>query len=840
MSIEKKLRAEDLPQGDVDVEVDQDEMLPDIEIQFDAKTGDLLVNLGEEEDADVPFDANLAEVVDSDILGKISSELTLLFDADQSSRKEWEDQYSKGMKLLGFTMEERTRPFKGACGVQHPLLTESIVQFQATALKELLPPEGPVRTQVLGKETREKLMQADRVRGFMNYQITNVMEEYTPDFDQLLFYTGYGGSTFKKVYYDESKGRMVSALVLPDNLYIPYWGSSVMSECERVIHRVPMSTNAYRKAVIRGQYLDVAQPQSLNDNGQSIIKKAVDKAVGMTPNAEEEEISLLEFQLEYDLEGFEHKDEDGEVTGMALPYVITLDENTGDVVGIRRNWKEGDKLYKQCQYYVHYRLVQGPGAYGLGFLHLVGGLTKTSTAALQQLIDAGTLVNLPAGFKAKGARIMNDDVPLQPGEFRDMDAGGADLQSSLLPLPYKEPSQTLMALLGFCVDAGRRMASITDMQVGDSNQNAAVGTTIALLEKGSAVMSAIHKRLHYSQRLEFQLLARGFADYLPDEYPYDVPGESRIIKRKDFDDRIDVLPVSDPNIFSVAQRITMAQTQLQLAQSAPQMHNMYEAYRRMYQAIGVRDVDGILNTQHVDKPKDPASENGQALDGSPLKAFAGQQHDAHIMTHLMFGLSPLIAGMPNVAVNLQKHIFDHIRLKAEEFVEAEIFRSYGTDPQQMVSSLQREAMIALKVAEFFQEVKAQQEKLSGNQEDPLVALKKQELQQSGERDKANNAVDQAQLQLAQQKEQADQQESQAKLMLQAQKMQQDGQKHDSGKSFEAHKHHVDTSFNAHKQHTDAMLAGQQQQLVAQKQNADAMLQQQAMQQQQGARNEKQT
>jgi len=778
MPIEKRITGDDYPEGGVDVEISAQEMLeemPEIEIEFDTATGEVVVNIGDQEDADVPFDANLAEVVDTDVLTLISSDLMLLFEADKSSRKDWEDQYSKGMKLLGFSMEERTKPFKGASGVSHPLLTESIVQFQATALKELMPSDGPVRTRVLGKETREKVMQANRVRDFMNYQITSVMEEYTPEFDQLLFYTGYGGSTFKKVYYDENKGRMVSALVLPDNLYIPYQGSSVMSECERIIHRVSMTTNEYKKAVARGQYLDAAQPQSYGNVNESTIRKAVDKVTGMSPTDEEEEISLLEFQLDYEIEGFEHKDEDGEITGIAQPYIITVDEGTGEVVGIRRNWNEGDKLFIRKQYYVHYCLVQGLGAYGLGFLHLVGNLSKTATAALQQLLDAGTLVNLPAGFKAKGARIMNDDVPIQPGEWRDMDAGGMELQSSLLPLPYKEPSQTLMALLGFCVTAGQRMASITDMQVGDSNQNAAVGTTIALLEKGSSVMSAIHKRLHYSQKLEFQLLAKGFSEYLPDEYPYDVPGESRVIKRKDFDERIDVLPVSDPNIFSVAQRITMAQTQLQLAQSAPQMHNMYEAYRRMYEAIGVRDIDQILNTQNVDKPKDPASENSQALDGSPLKAFAGQQHDAHIMTHILFGMSPLMQGMPNVAVSLQKHIFDHIRLKAEEDTEAELFKQYGTDPERIVSALQREAMIAVKVAQGFQEVKKLGEELSGaaTQEDPLIGLKKQELEQSAKRDEANIGLDQAQLQLSQQKEQADQQESQAKLMLQTQKMQAD-------------------------------------------------------------------
>ena len=766
MPIEKNMTIDDLPEGDVAIEM-EDELPSDIDIEFDAETGAVVVNIGAEDD-DVAYDSNLAEVIEPDVLQLISSDLMSLFDADKSSRKEWEEQYSKGMKMLGFTFEERTKPFKGACGVQHPLLTESIVQFQAQALKELMPAGGPVRTQVLGKETREKLMQADRVRDFMNYQITTVMEEYTPDFDQLLFYVGFGGSAFKKVYYDETKGRMVSALVLPDNLYIPYTGSSVMSECQRITHRVPMSTNDYRKAVIRGQYLDTAQMTTAAETGQSIIKKETDRTTGVDPTGVEEEICLLEFLVDLDIRGFEHKDEDGEETGIKLPYIVTIDEISQSVVGVRRNWKEGDPLFARKQYYVHYLLVQGPGAYGLGFLHLVGGLTKTATSALQQLVDAGTLANLPAGFKAKGARIANDDTPLSPGEFRDMDAGGAELSASLLPLPYKEPSQTLFALLGFCVDAGRRLASITDMQVGDSNQNAAVGTTIALLEKGSAVMSAIHKRLHYSQRMEFQLLAKGFADYLPAEYPYDVPGESRRIKARDFDDRIDVLPVSDPNIFSVAQRITMAQTQLQLAQSAPQMHNMYEAYRRMYEAIGVRDIDTILNTQQVDKPKDPASENAQALDGSPLKAFAGQQHDAHILTHILFGMSPMMQGMPNVAVTLQKHIFDHIRLKAEEEVEAELFQQYGTDPDQLISSLQREAMIAIKVAQGFQEVKALQNQLMGPQTDPLVELKKQELGQSAQRDQAKLQIDQQRLGLDQQKEQADVQFDSARLALQQQ------------------------------------------------------------------------
>ena len=770
MPIEKN---NDLPAGNMDVEVEDviTEDLPDIEIVFDEEGG-VEVTLGDE-DEEVPFDANLAEVLDSSVLEQISSELMPLFEADQGSRKDWEEQYGKGLKLLGFTFDERTRPFKGAAATTHPLLTEAIVQFQSQALKELMPADGPVRTRVLGKETREKLMQADRVRDFMNYQITSVMEEYTPDFDQLLFYVGYGGSAFKKVYYDEDRDRMVSKLILPDNLYIPYNGSSVMSECPRITHVVPMSVNDYRKAVLRGQYLDTAEERSTADAGNNIIQKETDRVTKITPNADDEEMELLEFQIDYDLQGFEHTDKDNEPTGLRLPYIITIDRTSGSTVGVRRNWNESDKLFRRKQYYVHYMLVQGLGAYGLGFLHLVGGLSQAATSALRQLLDAGTLVNLPAGFKAKGARIMNDDVPLQPGEFRDIDAGGVELTQTLMPLPYKEPSQTLFALLGFCADAGRRLASVTDMQVGDSNQNAAVGTTIALLEKGGQVMSAIHKRLHYSQRIEFNLLAKGFGEYLPDEYPYDVPGETRSIKRLDFDDRIDVLPVSDPNIFSVAQRITMAQTQLQLAQSNPQMHNMYEAYRRMYQAIGVRDIDGILNTQNVDKPKDPVSENSQALDGSPLKAFAGQQHDAHIMNHILFGLSPMMGTMPQVAITIQKHIFDHIRLKAEETTEAELFAQYGTDPGSMVSALQREAMIAIKTAEYFQETKKLQTDLQGPPpEDPLVKVKEQEIQARAANDQAKDGNEKAKIQLENQKMQSDVALEQAKLAIDAQKQQQ--------------------------------------------------------------------
>lgn len=747
------------------IEVEQEGM-PDIEVVLE-DDGSATVEIGDEEESSVDFYDNMAEVVDPDVRNQIALDLLDVFEADKASRADWETMYAKGLDLLGFKMDERTQPFRGASGAVHPMLTEAVVQFQAQAYKELMPAGGPVRTQVVGKETIEKAMQASRVQDFMNYQITTVMKEFTPEMDQALFFLGYGGSVFKKTYYDATLSRMVSKLVLADDLYIPYGGSSVMSECPRITHRIPMYENDYRKRVWAGEYLDYTIEPEPTPDQPSDIQAKIDKITGQSPTTHTDEIFLLEFHVDLDLEGFEDKDEDGETTGIKRPYVVTIEESTGRLVGIRRNWKEDDELKLRIEYFVHYVLVEGPGAYGLGFVHLIGGLTKSATSSLRQLIDAGTLANLPSGFKAKGARISDDDKPLQPGEWRDMDAGGAELQASLLPLPYKEPSQTLFSLLGFCVDAGRRLASIADMQVGDGNQQAAVGTTIALLERGSMVMSAIHKRLHYAQKLEFEMLARGFGEYLPDEYPYDVPGASRSIKRRDFDNMVAVLPVADPNIFSAAQRIMLAQTQLQIAQSAPQMHNMYEAYYRVYAAMNVRDIDGILRPQHTNIPKDPAQENADLLDMMELKAFAGQQHDAHIFSHLVMGMSPIIQTMPQSVLALQKHILEHVRLKAEEDTEAELFKQYGNDPDRMVSEIQREGMIAIKVAEYMQQVRDMQNTLAGGGgPDPIVALKEAEIQQRAQADQADNQIAQQRLQLDAQKIQQTAQANQARIQSQ--------------------------------------------------------------------------
>jgi len=758
------------PEGGILVIAEEAAAMPDIEVVIDDEGG-ATIEIGEGEAEAVDFYANLAEVIEPEALARIAIDVSAMFEADKGSRSDWEQMYAKGLDLLGLRMEERTKPFRGAAGAAHPMLQEAIIQFQAQAFRELMPAGGPVRTQILGKETVDKFQQASRVQDFMNYQITTVMEEYTPEFDQLLYYTGYGGSTFKKVYYDVSLGRMVSKLCLADDIYIPYNGSSVVSQCPRLTHRIAMDSNEFRKRVVAGEYLDVQVELEPTPADPSQIQAAIDKVVGIQPTDAAGEVFLLEMLVDLNIPGFEDKDESGEPTKIKLPYVVTLAEDTLRVIGIRRNWKEEDELKRRRNYYVHYVLVEGPGAYGLGFVHLIGGLSKAATTALRQLIDAGTLANLPAGFKARGARIADDSDPIQPGEWRDIEVGGAEISSSLLPLPYKEPSQVLFALLGFLVDAGKRLSSTADMQVGDGNQYAQVGTTLALLERGSMVMSAIHKRLHYAQSLEFRLLAEGFAMYLPDEYPYEVPGASRKIKRVDFNNMVSVLPVADPNIFSSAQRIQLAQMQLQMAQSAPQMHNLYEAYYRVYAALNIRDIDGILLPQHTQMPKDPASENAAVLNNTQLKAFAGQQHDAHIATHLMMGLSPILQGNPMAAMVLQQHILEHVRLKAEEDVEADLFKLYGTDPDRMVSQIQKEGMVAIKVAGYMQEVRAMQDQFAGGGggEDPLVALKEKEIEQRAQSEQAKIQFNEQKLQLERQKFQRSAQIDEQRLQIQAAK-----------------------------------------------------------------------
>jgi hypothetical protein len=695
------------------------------------------------------FYANLAEEMPERELSRIAGELLGEYDANKAGRQEWEDAYANGLELLGFNYEERTQPFRGASGVTHPLLAEAATQFQAQAFNELLPASGPVRTAIMGSETRDKQQQSQRVRQFMNYYITSVMEDYTPDMDQMLFYLPLAGSTFKKVYYDETMGRAVSKFIPAENLVVPY-DTADLDTCPNITQVLRMSLNDLRKKQVAGFYLDI--PVIPAQEGMDKVESEIDRIDGISPTQIDYDCTILECHVNLDLEGYEDLDEDDEPTGIKVPYVVTISQDNGEILSIRRNYLEDDERKRKIAYFVHFKFLPGFGFYGLGLIHTIGGLSRTATAALRQLIDAGTLANLPAGFKARGLRIRDDDEPLQPGEFRDVDAPGGAIRDSLMPLPFKGPDQTLFALLGFVVDAGQRFATITDMKVGDGNQNAAVGTTIAMLEQGSRVMSAVHKRLHYGMKQEFKILSRVMSESLPQEYPYSVEGADATVMRTDFDDRVDIVPVSDPNVFSQAQRIALAQTKLQLAGAAPEMHNMYEVYRDMYDALGVRDVDRIMKRIPDDDPtpKDPAQENIDSMDMVPLQAFEGQEHEAHIMAHMVFGSTPMVGGMPAIAMALQKHIMEHVRIAARERAAVQFIQSRqaaGGEAATEEEMLQIEGLTAQFIAEGMQMVKQMSQQVSGQGPDPLVQLKEQELQIKAQAEQADAQNDQAKLNL---------------------------------------------------------------------------------------------
>lgn len=711
----------DSPREGMDIEITEDEE-GGVIIDFDPS----MQNIDEGD-----FNRNLAEEIDTGELGAVANELMGEFTANKSSRKEWEDTYREGLELLGFTYEERTMPFKGSTGVTHPLLAEAATQFQAQAFNEMLPPDGPVRTAVVGVSTKDKEQQARRVKEFMNYYITNVMEEYTPEFDQMLFYLPLAGSTFKKVYFDEGLNRVVSRFVPAENLVVPYETSS-LETCPCITNVISMPLNQLRKLQVAGFYLDVPVLPGQEDSNE--VTDEMDRIQGVESSSIDYDVTLLEFHVELNLNGFEDLDENEEETGIKLPYIVTVVENSGVVLSIRRNYAEDDEERKKIQYFVHYKFLPGFGFYGLGLIHTIGGLSRTATAALRQLIDAGTLSNLPAGFKARGMRIRDDSDPLQPGEFRDVDAPGGAIRDSLMPLPFKGPDSTLFQLLGFVVQAGQRFATITDLKVGDGNQQAAVGTTVAMLEQGSRVMSAVHKRLHYAMRREFKLLTRVMHESLPQEYPFSVEGGDQTIMAQDFDDRVDVVPVSNPNIFSQAQRIALAQSQLQMATQAPQMHNMHEAFRRMYDALGVKDVDKLLNTPSSEEPvpKDPAQENIDALDNVELKAFDGQNHDAHIVSHLLFSASPIAAQSPAIITALQKHVTEHVKIKSEEMAMMQFMQQSQGQPPTDDQLLDIEMMVAQNIAQELQNVRQLSMQIAGQAQpqqgpDPLIALKEREI-----------------------------------------------------------------------------------------------------------------
>ena len=701
---------------------------------------------------------NLADILPDDILEPIGNDMAQNYMDYKSSRKDWEQSYIAGLDLLGFKYENRTEPFQGASGATHPVMAEAVTQFQAQAYKELLPSDGPVRTQIIGVKNPATEQQAQRVKDFMNYLVMDQMKEYEAEFDSMLFHLPLAGSTFKKVYYDVNLGRAVSKFVPADELIVPYTATS-LDDAEAIIHVVKISENELRKQQVNGFYRDVELGPPGNVEKNDLEKKERELDGTKKTGKNEPVYTLLECHVNLDLEGFEDQGPEGP-TGIKLPYIVTVEEGSRKVLSIRRNYAPDDLKKNKIQYFVHFKFLPGLGFYGFGLIHMIGGLSRTATAALRQLLDAGTLSNLPAGFKQRGVRVRDEAAPIQPGEFKDVDAPGGSLRDAFFPLPYKEPSQTLLNLLGIVVQAGQRFAAIADMQVGDSNQQAAVGTTIALLERGSRVMSAIHKRCYAAMKTEFKLLSKVVAQYLPPEYPYDVVGGQRNIKQADFDDRVDIIPVADPNIFSMSQRITLAQTQLQIATSNPQLHNMYQIYRNMYEAIGVKDVDAVLPPPAPTAPMDPSMEHINAMAGKPFQAFPGQDHQAHITAHLNFMSTNMVRNNPAIMAAIQKNILEHISIMAQEQVQLE-FREQmmqmqqmqqmaAMDPQvqqqlQMLTN-QIEARKSVLIAEMTEEYMKEEKKITSQfDNDPLLKLKSREVDlraMENERKKQNDEATQ--------------------------------------------------------------------------------------------------
>ncbi len=673
------------------------------------------------------FNANLSEDMDERTLQSMASDLIAEYKKDKNSRKEWEEAYIKGLELLGTKYQEVTKPFRGASGVTHPLLAESVTQFQAQAYKELIPSDGPVRTQVVGLQTPQIEAQADRVKEYMNFLLMEEMEEYTTDMDQMLFYLPLSGSTFKKVYYDAMMGRPCSKFIPAEDLVVPYYASD-LKDCERITHIIKMTENDVNKKMAAGFYRDIelAKPNESTDQ----VEQKVNELQGVKRTESDNLHTILEMHVDLNLDDYE--DFDDKAKKVKIPYIVTIDEASGEILSIYRNYKPNDISYARSEYFVHYKFLPGLGFYGFGLTHMIGGLSRAATQSLRQLIDAGTLKNLPAGFKSRGIRVRDDDQPIQPGEFRDVDAPGGNIRDQFFNLPFTEPSTTLFQLLGFVVQAGQKFAAITDSGVGNDTQNRAVGTTIALMERGSRVMSGVHKRCYYAMRLEFKILAKICQESLPPEYPYDVYGGPRQIKQSDFDERIDILPVADPNIMSMAQRVTLAQTQLQIAQSNPQLHNIHEAYRRVYEALGTKQIEGLLKpAPKQPEPLDPAKENARALQMQLLTAFEFQDHDAHIAAHMAFMASRMVQINPQVYALMQSHISDHISFKAK----AEVKAVMSENPQMQMMAQQNpeqfeimfEAEVAKVAAKITQELVQSEQAVNAAKQDPLVRIKQQEI-----------------------------------------------------------------------------------------------------------------
>jgi len=748
-----------------------------VEILFDEEDNVLDPSLLTEE-VEIPFEENLAEFLDPATLSEVSSELTTAFEEDLNSRGDWYEAFKDGLELLGIESDPRSEPFEGASGVYHPLLAEATTHFQAQAYKELLPANGPVDTKVMGASNDPKAMQANRVKDFMNYQLMYKMEEYDPEMDQMLFFLPLAGSAFKKCYFDPAMGRVVSRFIKAEDLIVPYYTTDLHTS-PRITHRMAMSENDLRKLQLSGFYRDMPMNPPTVSDGENSVQDKINELDGVTRTGTQAEYTLLEFHVELDIEGFEHTDSDGEPTGLALPYIVTICKDNDTVLSIRRNYEETDPMRKKIEYFTHYKFLPGLGFYGFGLIHMIGGVTRSATSILRQLIDAGTLANLPAGFKARGLNIQRSDDPVQPGEWRDVDTPGGTIRDSFMPLPYKEPSATLAQLLGLLVESGQRFASVMENQTGDANSQAPVGTTVALLEKGQKVISAIHKRLHYAQRNEFKILKRLFGEYLPPEYPYQVQGAQQTVFAEDFNNSVDVIPVCDPNIFSTTQRIILAQTQLQMAQSAPQIHNMKEAFRKMYIALNIKDIDDILMPDSAPAPKDPIQENMDAMMGMPLKAFIQQNHDAHVQAHIAFMQNPQTQQNPQSMAALQAHIQEHQALKYRIQVEEMLAQQGmelpqpGPDGQMPQLPPELESQIAVAAAQVTQQITGQEQALAqamaAQQQDPEREMFQQQLELEFEKLKQRDRDSERKAQLERERIESQEEQTDVRIAAELQK-----------------------------------------------------------------------
>ena len=702
------------------------------------------------------FNANLAEYVSEGELTRLAGDLIGDFDSDIGSRKDWIQTYVDGLELLGLKIEERTEPWEGACGVYHPLMSEALVKFQAETMMSMFPAAGPVKTVIIGKETPEKKDSAERVQDDMNYQLTEAMPEFRPEHERMLWGLGLAGNAFKKVYFDPNLDRQVSMYVPAEDIVVPY-GAADLASSERVTHVMRKTENDLKKLQAGGFYRDVdlGEPNNTLDE----VEKKIAEKLGFRASSDER-YKLLEMHVDLDLEGYEHKDEDGKPTGIALPYVVTLEKGSNTILAIRRNWEPDDETHQKRQHFVHYGYIPGFGFYCFGLIHLIGAFAKSGTSLIRQLVDAGTLSNLPGGFKARGLRIRGDDTPIAPGEFRDVDVPSGTMRDNILPLPYKEPSQTLMALLNQIVEEGRRFANTADLQISDMSSQAPVGTTLAILERTLKVMSAVQARIHFSMKQELKLLKHIIAAYTPDEYPYEPVEGSRFAKRSDYDN-VDVIPVSDPNASTMAQKIVQYQAVLQLAQQAPQLYNLPLLHRQMLDVLGIKNAQKLVPMDEDQKPTDPVTENQNVLMGKPVKAFMYQDHQAHITVHMNAMQDPKIMQLLQnnpMAQALQQammaHINEHLGFEYRKQIELQLGMSLP--PQQDASgesinmSPEVEARLAPMLAEASQRLLAQnqaqvaQQQAMAQAQDPIIQMQQQELmlkQQEQQRKEAKDMAD---------------------------------------------------------------------------------------------------